>query len=1462
MRRIVNVLALTVLVSALFALPASAQALVASASADTQAGPPPLQVQFSGSASGGQAPYFYSWNFGDGSNPTTLQNPGHTFSAMGTYTVTLTVTDIDLETATDTLTIAVSEALTVVPSASVMSGPAPLGVRFSTAVTGGVPPYTYFWDFQDGYSDQEDPWFVFADPGVYGVQVRVTDSQGAYAYGNLSITVSPGQGCQAWQAATSSTQKDIWGMAYGAGRFVGATWGAMISSPNGTSWSMVHDDVVYDMNDVAYNGQVWVAVGNYVTGVGGTLLSSTDGVTWYEGGISESNTLRGITWGNGLFVAVGNAGAIFVSPDGSEWQKVHFEFGDTTLNDVIWNEDRHQFVAVGATGAVRTSSDGYIWEVHDWPLTIAFSAVAWNGERYVAVGFAGSVPIGGEVYTSSDGEAWEFRGASFVEGLVDVEWSGSRFVTVGFLDREAGGIYSSRDGMTWVDYSQGLSAIPQLLCIAPHGDEWVAAGMRGGLVYNPGTAGCLLAEPTVTPQTGIAPVSAQFVANVTGGTPPYRYRWSFGDGSADAFVENPSHTYAQAGEFTATLHAIDASDRGIQTNVAVRPVEPLTATQVTANPTTGMAPLTVQFSASGTGGLPPYVYTWDFGDGSPKERGSQVSHLYSEGGSYQARVTIQDTSGLTLVSDPIELEFLGALTASSSGTPLAGTYPLSVQFQGSALGGQPPYAYTWAFGDGQSSTAQNPRHTYATAGAFQAILTVKDANGFTDSADPITVYANQPLVVTATATPPLGAIPLSVQFTATITGGMEPYTVTWNFGDGTTGTGASAQHAYTSAGDYPVSVTVLDGAGVTASDSHLLIPVTTPLVATATGSPESGEEPLTVQFRGTAAGGRPPYTYSWDFGDQSGTDARLAPSHLFEKRGNYTVTFSLRDSLGQVASANLPIEVAPAKPKLLWRFTADTSLVHIPTVGPDGSVYVGGGNAHIYGISPSGQQMWKKKPGGTLMAPMAFYRGNLYFPTSNQRLMAYASGGAKLWEVKLEANATSSPAISECGDVYLGATDGHLYAAGGGGGLKWKLKTAGPIESTPAVAHDGIIFVVANGSSVPGYAATLYAVRSSGGIWWEYPDLLVNPVRLPLVLDADDNIFITDSAGLTTVVPPTKTTPPPDPRSVLWQGSGGPASPIIAGNYALYSDAGTTRTVQVADGTDGPWSAPYGAAIAPAVSSDGKVYVVQNIGGGEAYLVSLDMADGAELSTSKLSGGGRDPVLLSLNRRGRVYLIAADYNVECYGVPRGAATGPWVQYGGTPFHPARRSQSPTAFIASPPDGSTVSGSVAVQFGGTVDQACDGPKIHLYVEGYRLTTADASPAGFTWLTGASQNGNYTLTAECWDKAGNVAEASVNVSLSNPEPPTYHAADPIPTFSWQAQGDSKFRVYLSTDPEFGTILATSKTDQKPWLKSPGWTPSQKQWNKVLAAAGSSPVRVYWKAIGKTAGLVHLGSFYVAH
>jgi PKD repeat protein len=111
------------------------------------------------------------------------------------------------------------------------------------------------------------------------------------------------------------------------------------------------------------------------------------------------------------------------------------------------------------------------------------------------------------------------------------------------------------------------------------------------------------------------------------------------------------------------------------------------------------------------------------------------------------------TADQAALGDPLEdlwIQGSTPLTASSSASPTTGNAPLSVSFTGSATGGTAPYSYSWNFGDGSTSTAQNPSHTYSSAGTYTATLTV------TDSSSPAKTASSS---VTITASPVQGTAP-------------------------------------------------------------------------------------------------------------------------------------------------------------------------------------------------------------------------------------------------------------------------------------------------------------------------------------------------------------------------------------------------------------------------------------------------------------------------------------------------------------------------------------------------------------------------------------------------------------------------------------------------------------------------------------------------------------------------------
>ena len=162
--------------------------------ADPISGQAPLNMNFTGSATGGTAPYSYSWNFGD-DQASTSQNPFHAYTSEGDYTATLTVTDNKGANAVASRVITVTKAaplLAVSIKASRTSGPAPLKITFSAKLSRGIRPKTYSWSFGDGKaSSASKPTHKYTLPGTYTARLTLSDSKGARGSASVIITVRP-----------------------------------------------------------------------------------------------------------------------------------------------------------------------------------------------------------------------------------------------------------------------------------------------------------------------------------------------------------------------------------------------------------------------------------------------------------------------------------------------------------------------------------------------------------------------------------------------------------------------------------------------------------------------------------------------------------------------------------------------------------------------------------------------------------------------------------------------------------------------------------------------------------------------------------------------------------------------------------------------------------------------------------------------------------------------------------------------------------------------------------------------------------------------------------------------------------------------------------------------------------------------------------------------------------------------
>ena len=177
-------------------------------SASSLCGLVPLNVCFTGSASNGTPPYQYSWNFGDGTPNSAEQNPCHAYLKTGAFKAVLTVTDAIGATGSANVTINVLSPLTVTLTPASQDGIPVTVVNFCAGVSGGLPPYTYAWDFGDSSTGSAVvcPQHAYATVGVYTAKVTVADSCQFTSSATSTITVHKAPWIRITSPAANSLQ--------------------------------------------------------------------------------------------------------------------------------------------------------------------------------------------------------------------------------------------------------------------------------------------------------------------------------------------------------------------------------------------------------------------------------------------------------------------------------------------------------------------------------------------------------------------------------------------------------------------------------------------------------------------------------------------------------------------------------------------------------------------------------------------------------------------------------------------------------------------------------------------------------------------------------------------------------------------------------------------------------------------------------------------------------------------------------------------------------------------------------------------------------------------------------------------------------------------------------------------------------------------------------------------------------
>lgn len=252
----------------------------------------------------------------------------------------------------------------------------------------------------------------------------------------------------------------------------------------------------------------------------------------------------------------------------------------------------------------------------------------------------------------------------------------------------------------------------------------------------------------------------------------------------------------------------------------------------------GQSPLTVNFTAiSSTGDI--QSYEWDFGDGE-NGTGPTVSHTFTAAGRYSVSLEVVDDRGAA--SESTITVTVSSPVATGNDAPIAdiscsqsiGSAPLRVFCDAldSTDNDGTIVSYEWNLGDGTIASGPEIVHTYTIPGKIAATLTVIDDGGLTDTVkkyfrvDP-PEGASAPPIAVISATIERGSEPLTVAFNAA--GSYDPdgqiRNYNWNFGDGTTGSGAIQEHSFYHDAAYRVTLVVEDDSGLKSAPAEYTIAV-------------------------------------------------------------------------------------------------------------------------------------------------------------------------------------------------------------------------------------------------------------------------------------------------------------------------------------------------------------------------------------------------------------------------------------------------------------------------------------------------------------------------------------------------------------------------------------------------------------------------------------------------------------
>jgi gliding motility-associated-like protein len=379
--------------------------------------------------------------------------------------------------------------------------------------------------------------------------------------------------------------------------------------------------------------------------------------------------------------------------------------------------------------------------------------------------------------------------------------------------------------------------------------------------------------------------------------------WDFGAGQGTSTMSDPVHYYSIPGSYVVKL-LITSPGGCLDSAFKTITVYDTTGSRIDYTPIGGCKPIAISMNSFSPG--PMNSYYWDFGDGFTQSTTTpNVNHIYSSFGYFLPKVILEDPSGCIILLQGADTVLVtGANTKFGIDKNLFCDIGL-VNFSDSTTFNDPIASYNWSFGDGATSSQQNPSHQYTLPGNYSVRLIVQTQIGCSDTITKANVIkvVQRPLIDIGGDS--IICINLSLLHSGVF---LQPdtsvVTWSWNFPNGNTSTLQNPSiQTYTTAGTFTITTIATNSTGCKDTTTQTVYVNPLPIV-TMPGQ-------LTVQagFPVTIPATYSPNTANWIWSPAAGLSCSNCPTPDADPKFNTLYQVYFTDDNGCSNTASIQVTV-------------------------------------------------------------------------------------------------------------------------------------------------------------------------------------------------------------------------------------------------------------------------------------------------------------------------------------------------------------------------------------------------------------------------------------------------------------------------------------------------------------------------------------------------------------------------